>query len=65
MWKYYFREMKEKLTIWIAWRLPKYLVMWCSVRLISHATVGRYGSTVVPELTAMDALQRWEECGNG
>jgi len=27
---------------------------------MAHATTGEYGSTVVPELTAMDALKRWE-----
>lgn len=51
--------MKEKLAIWIAWRLPKRLVMWCAIRLIANATQGEYSSQIVPELSAMDALQRW------
>ena len=46
--------------MWIAWKLPKWLVMLATVRLIAHATAGEYGSTVVPELKAVDALQRWE-----
>lgn len=54
------RKAKEKIAIKIAWALPKYLVMWCAIRIISYATVGKYGSTIVPELGAMDALQRWE-----
>ncbi len=53
------RQMKEKAWMWLAWKLPKTLVMWASVRLISYATVGEYGSTIVPELSAMDALKRW------
>jgi len=53
------REIKEKLQMKIAWALPKWLVMWTSVRMISHATTGEYGSTIVPELSAMDALKRW------
>lgn len=52
--------MKEKLLIWIAWHLPRSLVKWCSVRLMAHATVGKYETQVVPELLAMDALKRWE-----
>ena len=53
------REIKEKLQMKIAWALPKWLVMWSSVRMIAHATQGEYGSTIVPELSAMDALDRW------
>lgn len=51
---------KDKIQMWFAWRLPKWLVKWAAVRLVAHATTGEYGSTVVPELTAMDALKRWE-----
>ena len=43
----------------IAWILPKSLVYWVSIRLIVNATQGKYSNQVVPELTAMDALQRW------
>ena len=45
---------------WIAFHLPKCLVYWATIRLIAYATTGKYGNTVVPELTAMDALKRWE-----
>lgn len=50
----------EKFWEWLAWRLPKPLVMWAAVRLGAHATTGAYSDTVVPELTFMDALKRWE-----
>jgi hypothetical protein len=53
--------MKEKIKMWFAWRLPKWLVYWASIRLMANATTGAYSSTVVPELSAMDALKRWEE----
>jgi hypothetical protein len=33
--------------------------MWCAVRLMAHATVGQYSKQIVPELTAIDALKRW------
>ena len=60
MLKYWWNVKKEKLEMWIAWRLPKWLVKWAAVRLIAHATTGRYASTVAPELTAMDAMRRWD-----
>lgn len=50
----------ETVPFWIAWRLPKSLVYWCAIRLNAHATMGTYGSQVVPELRAMDALDRWD-----
>ena len=52
--------MLERLYIWVAWHLPKQLVMWCAVRVHTHAIAGQYSDQVVPELTAMDATKRWE-----
>lgn len=52
-------HMKDKLQCWIAYRMPRWLVRWCSVRLGAHATTGQWSSQVVPELTFMDALKRW------
>lgn len=49
----------ERVQMWIAWKMPKWLVYWCSVRLLSYATVGKYSSQIVPDLTVMDALKRW------
>lgn len=43
----------------IAWILPKRLVMWAYIRVVAHATTNEYGRTIVPELTAMDALDRF------
>lgn len=50
------------LDAWVqrlAWRLPHGLVTWCFVRVVSHATTGRYSATVLPEILAMTALERW------
>ncbi len=52
--------MMEKLWIYIAWKLPKPLVKWCVIRACAHATTGQYGDTVVPELSMMDMIKRWE-----
>ena len=57
---YEFGRFRHRLFIWAVWRLPKNVVMWCGLRIIADATTGVYSATVVKELTAMDALDRWE-----
>ena len=52
----------EKFWFWLAWKLPRKLVYWCALRVCAYATQGYYSETYVPELTAMDALKRWECC---
>lgn len=49
----------EKLQQAIAWRMPRWLVYWCAIRLGAHATAGKYGDTNVPELKFVDAICRW------
>lgn len=49
----------DRLRMFVAWRLPKRLVMWATVRLSAHATTGKYGDTVTPGLTVVDGLNRW------
>lgn len=51
----------EKLRLKFVWMLPRWLVYWCAIRLIAHATQGKHENTIVPDLTAMDALKRWED----
>ena len=51
--------MKDKILMWIAWKLPAQLVMWCFSRVVANATQGEYSNQVVPELLAVDALKRW------
>ncbi len=58
--KYTAHNLWEKLLMAIAWSMPKKLVYWCSIRLMAHATVGQYSNQIVPELTAIDALKRWD-----
>ncbi|KKN01841.1 hypothetical protein LCGC14_1123770 [marine sediment metagenome] len=52
--------MIEKLTIEIAWLMPRRLVYWCAIRLGAHATTGKYSNTVTPDLLFMDGLRRWD-----
>jgi len=57
--KYWWDKKKENLQMWIAWKLPKWLVKWAAIRLMAHATTRQYSNTEVPKLTAMEALERW------
>jgi hypothetical protein len=50
-----------KLFRWFVWHLPKRLVYQCAIRVIAHATTGQYANQIVPDLTAMDALERWDK----
>jgi len=53
---HFLRPMKR----WVAGKVPRWLVYYCAVRLIAHATSGRYGAQMVSDLSAMDALDRWQ-----
>ncbi|HEX8838231.1 MAG TPA: hypothetical protein VF748_14915 [Candidatus Acidoferrum sp.] len=51
--------MIEKFQLWLAWKMPRRLVYWCAIRLLAHATTGKYSATLVSDLRAVDALDRW------
>ncbi len=44
--------------MWFAWKMPRWLVYQCAIRLMAHATTGKHDTQIVPDLTAMDALKR-------
>jgi hypothetical protein len=54
------REIKETFWRKVAFFVPSQLAYWCAIRVIAYATTGKYSNQVVPDLTAMDALQRCE-----
>jgi hypothetical protein len=55
------RRTLDDLCLTVARHLPARLVFWTTMQAIAHATTGKHGSTVVPELSAMDVLKRWDE----
>ena len=57
--EYRIRRNQEKVVRWIAWHLPKRVAMWAYYRILAYSTTGKYGKTIVPELTAMDAIDRF------
>lgn len=54
-------EVLDRIAEWAAHRLPRRLVYFASIRLMVHATVGKWSTQVVPELTCASALTRWTE----
>ncbi|UUZ75507.1 hypothetical protein LP414_27715 [Polaromonas sp. P1(28)-13] len=52
--------MSDKFWFWLADRLPRKLVYFASIRLMAHATTGRWGADVVPCVTGVDMLKRWD-----
>lgn len=54
-------ELKEKVGFAIAFKLPKFLVYYCAIRVMANASSGKYQKQVLSELKAMDALRRWED----
>lgn len=57
--EYEIYKLKQKAMMKTAWLLPRWLVYFATIRLISHATVGKYENTVPDKLGAMEALKRW------
>lgn len=58
--RYQFNRLLEKFQVWVAWKMPHWLVKWCSVRLMAHATAtDEYCHILVPDLTCVDALRVW------
>lgn len=50
----------DTLPQWIAGMLPRRVCYFTFIRVVAETTTGRYSNTVVPELTAMEAVKRWE-----
>ena len=57
--RYLIGKRREDALMWVAWHLPRRLVMWSYYRVGAHATTGRYDNTDVTSLTMMDAIERW------
>jgi hypothetical protein len=51
----------DRLYRWLEGRLPRCLVKWATMRLIVHDTSREYETTVVPDLSAMEAVRRWDK----
>lgn len=46
---------------WIAWRLPRKLVYFATIRAWAHGTTGKWGHVEAPAALASDVVKRWED----
>jgi len=54
-----YNKYSEFFMHWLATKLPRKLVYYCTLNAAAHATTGKYSGTIVPELTAMDCIKRF------
>lgn len=59
LWYWHVKRRLSHVPFTIARWMPRWLVYHCSLRMIAYATSGKYGHTIVPEMTALEALDRW------
>jgi len=50
-----------KFWYWLVSKLPKKLMYFAFMHIGVYATTGKYGNTIVPELSMMDAIARYEK----
>ena len=48
----------DTVALGVARRLPHWLLYWGTIVAIARATTGKYENQIVPELRAMDVLDR-------
>lgn len=54
----WFSRLPERFWMSVAWRLPRSLAYWATVRMGAEASTGQYSHQVVPEMTFLDVLKR-------
>jgi hypothetical protein len=52
---------KDRVWMWLAWRLPRRLVYMAAVRLWSYATTGKYAGVESPTVGLVESLKAWDE----
>lgn len=60
-WKYELNKKRERAASWFVSKLPRWLIYRATIRAGVHATTGQYENTVVPDLTFIETLKRWEK----
>lgn len=53
--------MIERLTIWLAWHLPRRLLYWAYIRAIAQVTTGPYRDRTPDDVTLLEALRALEK----
>lgn len=59
--KYLFKRFMDRCIRHIVWNLPRSIVYWSFIRVMSHATTGKFSNTDVMSLTALEVMKRWDD----
>jgi hypothetical protein len=59
--KYRWNKLKEKILMFIVWRLPRSMIMWSVIRCWAYATTGEHSDKRLNEVTWEMALKAWEK----
>jgi len=51
--------MIEKMKINIAWMVPRWLVHWCAIRMMAHATTEVYPDRTPDGINIWEYLKAW------
>ena len=57
--KCWLHRVPDRMSQWLAWRLPKPVVMWCGYRMGAHATSGQWANVSPNTVTFFDMVDRW------
>lgn len=49
-----------KFYLWLTRKIPRKLLYWIAIRIGAIVTTGKYGDTIVSELTYIEVLRRIE-----
>ena len=50
---------QTKFWFWVVAKLPHKIIYFCFMHVMAFAHTGKYGDTIVQELTGMEAIQRY------
>lgn len=48
-----------KFWYWLVDKLPRKIIYFCFMHVMVYTTTGKYGNTIVPGLSGMDAIKRY------
>lgn len=58
-----FDVVKDRISMWIAWRLPRRIVKWSYMRVCAHATTGKWEHCTPSGTSIHEGAMRWESDG--
>jgi hypothetical protein len=53
-------QRRERLAMWLAWHLPRWLAYWAFVRVAALATSGEWSGSVPDQVSIMEAMRRFD-----